>query len=162
MATEDMATEGMEGVYYVESINDMRIVEKGKTKQVQYEVKWQGYGSDDNTWEPESNLTNSGVLALIAKYKAAEATKRNRKIRRKSTKRFARCHTKATKAFNRRRQSTKIVPPKKRDYLRQLKPSIVKTTVVKTTTVTTFTADHEWAGTLIKLGQQTKGFRICS
>ena len=44
--------------YEVESIKDRRIV-KGKK---QYLVHWAGYGSEDDTWEPLSNLKNCQEL----------------------------------------------------------------------------------------------------
>ena len=40
---------GSEPVYLVEEIRDHRVDTAGK---VQFEVKWEGYASDENTWEP--------------------------------------------------------------------------------------------------------------
>jgi hypothetical protein len=47
--------------YEVEEIVDKRIRKSrtGKTQSVEYLVKWKGYPSCDNTWEPLSNLTNA-------------------------------------------------------------------------------------------------------
>ena len=41
--------------YEVEEVLNSRL-KKGK---LEYLVKWSGYTNDHNTWEPESNLTNS-------------------------------------------------------------------------------------------------------
>ena len=45
----------------VEEILDTRI----RRKRREYLVKWKGYGSEDNTWEPEKNLEHS-PLAIAA------------------------------------------------------------------------------------------------
>jgi hypothetical protein len=44
--------------YEVETILDSRLY---RTK-LQYLVKWKGYGPEENSWEPEDNLTNSKTL----------------------------------------------------------------------------------------------------
>ena len=41
-------------VYSMEKILDKRITKKGK--KVEYLIKWDGYGPEDNTWEPECNI----------------------------------------------------------------------------------------------------------
>ena len=41
-------------MYIVEKILDKRIEER---KMVYYLIKWKGYGDEDNTWEPKSNLS---------------------------------------------------------------------------------------------------------
>ena len=43
--------------YVVESIRDKRKCHKGGSYE--YLVKWQGYSSDENTWEPKENLSNA-------------------------------------------------------------------------------------------------------
>ena len=43
-----------EDVYEVEKILEKRLV----GKRVQYLVKWEGYGIEQATWEPVSNLSN--------------------------------------------------------------------------------------------------------
>ncbi|XP_013204517.2 chromodomain Y-like protein [Microtus ochrogaster] len=44
-----------EELYEVERIVDKRKNKKGKTE---YLVRWKGYGSEDDTWEPEQHLVN--------------------------------------------------------------------------------------------------------
>lgn len=50
--------------YEVEKIIHHRKFSNG---DVEYLVRWKGYGSDDDTWEKESNLTSSALI--IAEYK---------------------------------------------------------------------------------------------
>lgn len=57
--------------YEVEKILKSR--RTGRTKQLQYYVRWKGYGPNDDTWEPESNLSN-----------ASEAIKRFHKLHPKA------------------------------------------------------------------------------
>jgi len=42
-------------VYEIEQILDMRLNPKGKTE---YLVKWKGWETEDNTWEPTKHLRN--------------------------------------------------------------------------------------------------------
>ena len=46
-----------ETIYYVDKILDRKI-EKGKKR---YLIKWQGYSSKDNTWEPRGNFNRALV-----------------------------------------------------------------------------------------------------
>jgi len=50
--------------YEVEAIVNHR----GQGKNRRYEVKWVGYPSSDNTWEPLANLQRPGVRALVDAY----------------------------------------------------------------------------------------------
>jgi hypothetical protein len=42
--------------YVVEDILSHRVVGSGKRARKQYLVKWQGYGPEHNSWEPEAKL----------------------------------------------------------------------------------------------------------
>ena len=53
-----------EGVYTVQSIVSKRGGRGGK--KVEYLVRWKGYGSDDDTWEPIDSLAESAAEAIAA------------------------------------------------------------------------------------------------
>jgi hypothetical protein len=59
----------LEPEYEVESILDHAVYRR----QHKYLVKWKGYPTEENTWEPKSNLQNS--LQLLADYYRAHPTK---------------------------------------------------------------------------------------
>ena len=47
----------------VESILDHRVRGRGRNRRTEYLVKWKGYGSNENTWEPDVNLTQAAIQA---------------------------------------------------------------------------------------------------
>ncbi|KAK4451724.1 CHRromatin Organization modifier domain-containing protein [Podospora aff. communis PSN243] len=63
------------GEYEVERIVDSQI--DADTMEHMYLVKWKGYGDDENTWEPKTNLSHAPdlVKAFDAKKKSAGGTK---------------------------------------------------------------------------------------
>jgi len=64
--------------YTVEKILDRRL---GKKKRVEYLLKWEGYESDDNTWEPEEHLTNCvKLIALFEKTRAKAEEKKAKEV----------------------------------------------------------------------------------
>lgn len=48
----------LEGTYKVEKI----LSSKRKYKTTYYLVKWQGWGSEHNTWEPEKNILDTNLI----------------------------------------------------------------------------------------------------
>ena len=54
----DLENESSDSEFEVESIRDRRVYRR----KVQYLVKWRGYESNDNTWEPEEHLTDCKAL----------------------------------------------------------------------------------------------------
>jgi hypothetical protein len=59
--------------YEVEDLLSHELRSQGRTKRLWYLVRWKGYSAEDNTWEPENNLTNCGEIlsAYKAKHKLA-------------------------------------------------------------------------------------------
>ncbi|XP_051938295.1 M-phase phosphoprotein 8 isoform X1 [Hippocampus zosterae] len=71
MEPVDSEQDEEENVYEVERIIDMR-VEEG---EVLYRVRWKGYCSDDDTWEPEGHLEDCREVLLAYKKAATEIKK---------------------------------------------------------------------------------------
>ena len=78
-AREAVEEEQQEEVFSVEKIVSKKVV-SGKT---QYLLKWRGYDSDENTWEPEENLDCQDLLdefnrrTAKARDEAAPGSQRN-------------------------------------------------------------------------------------
>lgn len=59
-----------EEVFNIERILDHRITRKSKSKKVfrQYLIRWEGYGAEYDTWEPEENIEVSEEGMTLARY----------------------------------------------------------------------------------------------
>jgi len=62
-----------EPLYEVEALVDHRVAKKGRRKVYQFLVKWEGYGVEHNTWEPEENMLGEDTKALVQQYKVLRA-----------------------------------------------------------------------------------------
>ena len=71
------SSEEEEGVYTVQCIVAKRAARRRGGK-VEYLVRWEGYGSDDDTWEPAHALAGTAKQAVAAfeKGKAKPASRR--------------------------------------------------------------------------------------
>ena len=61
--TNEESESGSDAEFVVEKVIDKRI-RQGK---VEYLLKWRGYASDDNTWEPKDNLQCSELVEAYEK-----------------------------------------------------------------------------------------------
>jgi len=52
--------------YYVDMLLDKRVTRSGRRQMVQYLVRWQGYGPENDQWVAASNISND----LINEYEA--------------------------------------------------------------------------------------------
>ena len=75
---------GKEKEFEVETIVDAHI--DTATSETQYLVKWKGYPSKDNTWEPEGNLDNCKGAIKKFETKKKEAAKKPTVKKRRTTK----------------------------------------------------------------------------
>jgi len=57
---------GNEMEYEVEAILDSRRRKKGRATQMEYLIRWKGYGAEHNSWEPKKNLSHS--IELIREF----------------------------------------------------------------------------------------------
>ena len=55
----------IQDVYVVEKITGMRM--KGE-HDAEYRVKWKGWGSKDNTWEPRDHLVEYGAKEILSEW----------------------------------------------------------------------------------------------
>ncbi|XP_071948711.1 uncharacterized protein [Antedon mediterranea] len=78
----DKSTQGIitEGVYVADSIRRRRI-RKGR---IEYLVKWRGWSNKSNTWEPEDNILDRGLIRL---FEIQERLKEDKNAIRRSKKR---------------------------------------------------------------------------
>ena len=51
-------------MYVVDKVTGMRM----KGDDVEYRVKWKGYSSKDNTWEPRQHLVEYGAMDIVSKW----------------------------------------------------------------------------------------------
>jgi len=58
--------------FLLERVLDHRVRTRGRRRFREYLVKWQGYGSEHNTWEPESSLVETEHLAKYWEYVGLE------------------------------------------------------------------------------------------
>ena len=58
-----------EEVYYlIDRILDHRSTKQGRKRITEYLIKWQGYGPEHNTWEPQANIAASENGATLQNY----------------------------------------------------------------------------------------------
>ena len=72
MAPEAMVPE----VYVVDKVVNVRV----KSGEVEYKVRWQGYTTKEDTWEPADNLLQHGAQEAVAKYHAKNPDKVGKKV----------------------------------------------------------------------------------
>jgi hypothetical protein len=65
---EDSSSSTDETRYKVQSIMGFRIREHEPNARRQYLVRWKGYGSDDDTWEPVDRLMEDQCGDLVARF----------------------------------------------------------------------------------------------
>ena len=72
------------GTYNVEQILEERVNKKAKGKpRSAFLVKWQGYGTEHNSWEPEGGLKTDELRRMITDFRKTQVDKRVTKLTRK-------------------------------------------------------------------------------
>lgn len=56
----------MSNIYKIDKIVDWREKKKGKGVKFEFYIKWDGFNSDENTWEPMENLKESQDAYIAA------------------------------------------------------------------------------------------------
>jgi len=54
--------------YLIDRILDHRSTKQGRKRITEYLIKWQGYGPEHNTWEPQANIAASENGATLQNY----------------------------------------------------------------------------------------------
>ena len=81
------ALDAEDGQWLVEKLLDKRVVRCGRKQVVEYLVRWQGFGPEDDLWTPQRDI----AADLIAEYEATHHAQIP--VQRRSTRRSRRFHS---------------------------------------------------------------------